>query len=1010
MADSDFVRGPVGIRFQSFEEANRYYMDYNFHGWQEKTQTYAIPPVYRIHSKEAPHEKASNFIPFRKDVEASDLRGQLAEEEILRVFVEYGYHTAQPMFVFHSFDFKDLDVYGRSRLKLQMNMSLIQKETDLIVIHRDFGIILVETKSVKKFASKTYSRAKEELDRAEAQLFANPYFELPPGAKIFLKKVIACPFLQGKTVQSCKVGCEFIDLRQNHLSNFGEWWDAMIQTRHATKDHTTLCHDIYYNLVPKLLCGRGDICVCLNLSKTAAQLDSQASLEDLALRQSEFCKEKVKVCSTSEAAADTAILQKKWLYLTPEQCEVWRRDKQVICGPYGCGKTLLLQCKAAILACNGQPVLVVVPHHLVAGYKKFFEDNVPPERSNLKLVSKEEFCKCFDHYKMLAQSSHVFVDELLWPYWEGTDSSVGGSSTSEFSLEGLYNLEGEISGDLATEPTLSQNSSSTSETNVEGLHNLEGGMSTEPTLSQNNSSTSETNVEGLHNLEEGMSTEPTLSQNSSSTSETNVEGLHNLEEGMSTEPTLSQNSSSTSETNVEGLHNLEGGMSTEPTSSQNSSSTSETNVEGLHNLEEGMSTEPTLSQNSSSTSETNVEGLHNLEGGMSGDLTTEPMLSQNSSKSECSLEGLCNIEQSMSNSPETTDSNDLGVQLVNYLLSLFKAVNRPHCLWVVPHLYSIVRQKLFYDEMHEGEIYPFIANFEQLPVSSLNTTMRTSKQIHDFKIKNEWQEFCNACCDDEESVDLFLDHKVFQTVFCSFLGHSVSGPPVKTITYPSHCQNYGVQDKHPNQKIVDHFHHFSAKVIRAEIDQLLLQPPAIELIRKDVFESSKIQGTKSTLEPRDIAIIGDSSESHLNLELIKELLQDAKFTICSVKEFQEGKNSIAICYSCDIASLEWPVVIHIQAEPNQRLHYPKGGESPGVVVQFHFFHDDHSVISSRCMVYYIRICQQDDDTKKHGYSFTYDLDTEHGSVHNLETLYAKKVRPQLSAFDKIYGTDNVSLT
>ena len=81
-----------------------------------------------------------------------------------------------------------------------MDMNFIQQETDLIV-HRKLGLILVETKSVKKFTSKMYATAKQELDRAEAQLVTNRYFELTMDAKRILKKVIACPLLEGKPVQ-----------------------------------------------------------------------------------------------------------------------------------------------------------------------------------------------------------------------------------------------------------------------------------------------------------------------------------------------------------------------------------------------------------------------------------------------------------------------------------------------------------------------------------------------------------------------------------------------------------------------------------------------------------------------------------------------------------------------------------------------------------------------------------------------------------------------------------------
>lgn len=905
-AAMDVIRGPVGLKFQTFEEANAYYMDYNFLGWKEKAQTYVVPPVYKIHSKEAPHWKASNFVPFQKDIEASDLEGQVAEEEILKAFVDYGYLTAQPMFIFHNFDFKDLGTFGRNRLKLQMNMTVIQKETDLIVVHRDFGIILVETKSTKKFTSKTYSHAKEELRRAEKQLFDNPYFELPPDARTCLKKVIACPFLQGKPIQSCKVSCEYTDLRQNHLSHgqFSEWWDKMIQVQFATatNDQASLCHEIYYNLVPKLLCGRGDICVCLNIAETAAQLDSQESLENLALREYKI-KGDTRMYLSSKVGSDTFVLEKKWLYLTPEQCQVWKKEKQVICGPYGSGKTLLLQCKAAALACMGEQVLVIVPFHLVEGYKKFFNDNIAVESSNLKLVSKEEFCEHFDYCKRLAWSSHVFVDELLWPYWEeSTESLEGSSSTSQTSLEGLCCLDEWMSDESETEPVHVQSiSASMSDSSLEGLSNIERWMldSIDP----------EDTCCSAHSVH-------VMSDNDNLGAE-------------ATESVLSQSSSiSVSDSSLEGLCNCERWMS-DPEST------------------------PSL------THSVNVEQVH------SGHL------------------------------------DEIGVPLVNFLLSLFKDKDRSQCLWIVPHLYIIIRQQLFYSSAQTGEVHHFIAQLEELPISSLNTIMRTCKQVHNFKVKKEWQEFCD-CIDGEESLDCFLEHMVFRMVFVNFLGHSVSGPPVKTVLYPSHCRQYSIPEKHPNQKIIDHFHHFSARVLQAEIDQILRDPPAIELIRKGVFETSKIPGSKPTIEPRDIVIVGDSSESNLDLVLIKELLKGANFTLCSVKEHQEGKNAIPICYSCDIASLEWPVVLHVQAKRNQQLHYRKGSKSPGMFINFPFFEGDQSVITSRCMVYYIHIRREDDDIESHGYRSSYELETDDGAIQDIETLFAKKVRPKLSAFDKVH--------
>ena len=66
------VTGPVNFTFQSFAEANDYYIDHNFPDWREGLKTYVIPPVYKIHNEEVPCEEGTYLIPSRKDVEVDD--------------------------------------------------------------------------------------------------------------------------------------------------------------------------------------------------------------------------------------------------------------------------------------------------------------------------------------------------------------------------------------------------------------------------------------------------------------------------------------------------------------------------------------------------------------------------------------------------------------------------------------------------------------------------------------------------------------------------------------------------------------------------------------------------------------------------------------------------------------------------------------------------------------------------------------------------------------------------
>jgi len=57
------------------------------------------------------------------------------------------------------------------------------------------------------------------------------------------------------------------------------------------------------------------------------------------------------------------------------------------------------------------------------------------------------------------------------------------------------------------------------------------------------------------------------------------------------------------------------------------------------------------------------------------------------------------------------------------------------------------------------------------------------------------------------------------------------------------------------------------------------------------------------------AIICDCREHHSKSVKLK-LKNDS--TICSVKDHLDHQHAVTICYSCETASLEWAVVIHIR--------------------------------------------------------------------------------------------------
>ena len=103
---------------------------------------------------------------------------------------------------------------------------------------------------------------------------------------------------------------------------------------------------------------------------------------------------------------------------------------------------------------------------------------------------------------------------------------------------------------------------------------------------------------------------------------------------------------------------------------------------------------------------------------------------------------------------------------------------------------------------------------------------------------------------------------------------------------------------------------------------------------------------------RDIVVIAKTQEAkYVNL---KYIIERVKPTLCTIQQYQEGKNAIPICYSKDVASLEWPVVIHLQWSKKRIVDgkdFLTGDISLG---------EEDNVIPSRCMVQYILICREDD--------------------------------------------------
>ena len=755
------VKGPAGI-IQSCEEANDSYMNNYFPGWQEDSKTYIFPPVYEMN-----HEEKPNEIIFQNEKRqvSDDRRSQLAEESVVYAFYNYGCKHAQPMFIFHGVK---LDKNLQQQHGKKKNNS---GESDIIIVHREIGIILVETKSMETFNNRMYRKAKNQLNDAEEFLKTIKLGQHARRVPVF--KVIACPKLKKDPSRSLSQYIYF-DLRKEDLSKFDDWWKKMIGLPSTDPSNLQLCNIAYCSLIPKLVCGQDDICLPLKIKAITDKLDNQEVRKKVNEPEMNVHYER----------ENNGTLVEECIYLTPEQCEIWHKERQVICGPFGSGKTVLIQCKAARLANDGESVLVIVPLHLIPGYKKFFEKTVKKD-SKPQLISRVELYEHFDKYKSLAQSSHVFIDELLWPY----------------SPDELLECEDEHERDRRK------------------IHVFEL-LQTLMNESNQNCVWIAPHLFALINIYLSFFKPIDV-----------IEGMSAVFLAMCI-------------------------LERFP-------------ISRLTNI----------MRTSKQINEVKVKQEQNW--------LDQPLL-------KIIRHFLDSLTLFLDNFPSF---------LTNCLESLSSS---PSVSCYVNKIREVRRQQ---GQIASGESWSDEGTYEAL--------------------KNK-----------------FPDHlyyiTIIQPLFRNTLGHCVAGPPVKTITYPTHCCNYDVHDKLPNEtsKFKEHFHHFFAKALKAEIEVLLREPPELK-------ESTK----KIPLQASDIAIIKDFQDDNLNLDHdthnIKTLLHDAGVKTCTVTEQQGGTNEVAICESCDIASLEWPVVFHVSS--TERL-------SSSIDRYIH----GESLIISRAKVQYILLCVSKD--------------------------------------------------
>ena len=384
-----------------------FYLDNCFPNWKtNSSQTYIFPSRYIPSNKTAeciawpqlPKPLSSNSDCSKLSIRSKgglggNAAGNDAEYDVLKAFCYYCLHTNQPAFIFSNIRwFDEKKPTG---------------EIDIILVHKDMGIILVETKS--DWQTKKSATASDQLSGARKKLIDLSHQKCSGAVTLddsSFKNVKAFP--NNHVEYITELGC--FQLGNNHLKSyecFNNWWRQM----KGDSDSDGKNVSIYHQIIPQLF-------IMLQESPDWESDDDNSYIAETVewLKNQEFQNQYMKSIEINDS--ENVLLQKEWKYITLEQCKAWVGKKhQVFCGPPGSGKTVLIQCKAATLAhCDkeeGKNVLVIVPSHLVVKYQTFFKKHRCENKIQLIAVTKFN-----DYHDLLHPSSvkqHVFVDELLYP-------------------------------------------------------------------------------------------------------------------------------------------------------------------------------------------------------------------------------------------------------------------------------------------------------------------------------------------------------------------------------------------------------------------------------------------------------------------------------------------------------------------------------------------------------------------------------------------------------------------
>ena len=211
-----------GIRWldEELEKA----LDRDYPDWKNPSKTHMIPPTF---------EMKGNL----------DETGQLAEKKVFDLLHDFGNHNNEPMFVIHSYNFREKVSNWRNLTQGQKKYE--RGEHDFLLLHRNYGMIFLQVKgAVEK--STQFASAKKQLKRDEGSLF---YFTENWLTKDLKKKMkIERSHIHTYVVMpNCRLGNSVHGsngiFKENceNVEAFSKWWKENILPRTAPDQEVYNC-------------------------------------------------------------------------------------------------------------------------------------------------------------------------------------------------------------------------------------------------------------------------------------------------------------------------------------------------------------------------------------------------------------------------------------------------------------------------------------------------------------------------------------------------------------------------------------------------------------------------------------------------------------------------------------------------------------------------------------------------------------------------------------------------